>query len=44
MRPRGARHAVLVALGTGIGGGLLLSGEVYRGATGLGAELGHVVL
>ena len=41
---REARHAVLVALGTGIGSGLLLDGRIYRGATGVGAELGHVVL
>ncbi len=40
----GVRHAVMVSLGTGIAGGLLLNGEVYRGATGVGAELGHVVL
>jgi glucokinase len=40
----GARHAVMVSLGTGIGGGLWLNGDVYRGATGVGAELGHVVL
>jgi glucokinase len=41
---RNARHAVLVALGTGIGSGLLLDGRIYRGATGVGAELGHIVL
>jgi glucokinase len=41
---REARHAVLVALGTGIGSGLLFDGRIYRGATGVGAELGHVVL
>jgi glucokinase len=41
---RGARHAVLVALGTGIGGGLLLDGRIYRGARGFGAELGHIVV
>jgi glucokinase len=41
---RGARHAALVALGTGIGSGLLLDGRIYRGATGVGAELGHTVL
>jgi glucokinase len=40
----GTRHAVMVSLGTGIGGGLWLNGELYRGATGLGGELGHVVL
>jgi glucokinase len=41
---RTARHAVLVALGTGIGSGLLLDGRIYRGARGLGAELGHMVV
>jgi glucokinase len=41
---RGARHAVMVALGTGIGGALLLEGRLYRGAIGVGAELGHVVV
>jgi glucokinase len=41
---RGANHAVMLALGTGIGGALLLDGRVYRGALGLGAELGHVVV
>jgi glucokinase len=40
----GARHAVMVSLGTGIGGGLWLNGAVYRGASGVGAELGHAVL
>jgi glucokinase len=41
---KGARHAVMVLLGTGIAGGLWLNGEVYRGASGLGGELGHAVL
>jgi glucokinase len=41
---RGAEHALMVALGTGIGGGLLLGGRIYRGATGVGGELGHVVV
>jgi glucokinase len=41
---RGADHAVMIALGTGIGGGLLLGGRLYRGATGVGAELGHMVV
>jgi glucokinase len=40
----GARHAVMVCLGTGIGGGLWLNGEVYRGASGHAGELGHAVL
>ncbi|MBA3305795.1 MAG: ROK family protein, partial [Thermoleophilaceae bacterium] len=41
---RGADHAVLIALGTGIGGGLVLDGRIYRGARGFGAELGHMVV
>jgi glucokinase len=40
----GARHAVMISLGTGIGGGLWLNGDVYRGSTGVGAEMGHAVL
>jgi glucokinase len=41
---RSVSHAVLVALGTGIGSGLLLDGRVYRGSRGLGAEIGHMVI
>ena len=41
---RGLSHAVFVALGTGIGSGLLLDGRVYRGALGFGAEIGHMVV
>jgi glucokinase len=39
---RGARHVVMLTLGTGVGGGLVLDGELYRGSIGAGAELGHV--
>ena len=38
---RGVDTLVLFTLGTGIGGGLVLNGEVWRGAWGMGAELGH---
>jgi glucokinase len=41
---RGARVALLVAIGTGIGGGLLLDGKVFRGAYGVAPELGHLSL
>ncbi|MEJ3658395.1 ROK family protein [Actinomycetes bacterium KLBMP 9759] len=37
-------NMVLVTVGTGIGGGLVLDGRIYRGPTGLGAELGHIIL
>ncbi|EFL06294.1 ROK family protein [Streptomyces sp. AA4] len=41
---RGAGVAALVALGTGIGAGLLLDGEIYRGAHGVAPELGHLTV
>jgi glucokinase len=41
---QGAREAVVLTIGTGIGGGLILRGELYRGAIGSGAELGHTVI
>ncbi len=41
---RGAEYAVMLTIGTGIGGGLILGGEIYRGATGAGAELGHTAI
>jgi len=41
---RGARYVVMLTLGTGVGGGLILDGRPYRGATGVGAELGHIVI
>jgi glucokinase len=37
---RGKRNALLVTLGTGIGGGLLLDGKVRRGAHGAAGEMG----
>ncbi|MCL4472680.1 MAG: ROK family protein [Actinobacteria bacterium] len=41
---RGARQALMITMGTGIGGGIIIDGEVYRGATGSAAELGHIVI
>ncbi|HXV93137.1 MAG TPA: ROK family protein [Pseudonocardia sp.] len=35
---------ILVTVGTGIGGGMVLDGRIYRGPTGRGAELGHMIL
>jgi glucokinase len=39
---RGAPVAVMVTMGTGIGGGLVLGGALYRGAHGVGCEYGHM--
>lgn len=36
------RDFVMVTLGTGIGGGIVINGEVYEGATGAGGEIGHM--
>src|SRR5688572_30685898 len=41
---RGARDVVGLTIGTGIGGGLVLGGKLYRGSSGSGAELGHMVI
>ena len=38
---RGRREVLVVTLGTGIGGGLVINGEVHRGGHGLAAEIGH---
>ena len=35
---------MLLTIGTGIGGGLILGGRLYRGSIGSAAELGHVVI
>jgi len=39
---RGARDAVIVTLGTGIGGALVLDGRVHRGRNGMAGEFGHM--
>ncbi|MDR5704419.1 MAG: ROK family protein [Armatimonadota bacterium] len=39
---RGVDHLVYLTVGTGIGGGLILGGKVYRGAGGLAGEIGHI--
>src|SRR5215470_1032180 len=41
-RGRSVRSLVMLALGTGIGGGLVLQDRLIRGAVGFGGELGHV--
>lgn len=40
----GARSALLLTLGTGVGGGVLLDGKLVTGATGCAGELGHVAV
>jgi glucokinase len=39
-----AESLVMLTLGTGVGGGVVIDGRIFRGSSGLGAELGHVVV
>jgi len=41
---RGETNLVYVKVGTGIGSGLLLNGQIYRGATGSAGEIGHITI
>ncbi len=41
---RGHRHILCVAIGTGIGGALILDGKLYRGWKGSAGELGHLCI
>jgi glucokinase len=41
---KGVRNAVMITVGTGIGGGLIVEGELFRGSSGAAAELGHMVI
>jgi glucokinase len=37
-------NLVMLTVGTGVGGGIVIDGRVYRGATGAAAELGHTLI
>jgi glucokinase len=39
---RGCDHLMLLTIGTGIGGGIVTNGELYRGAYGVAGEFGHM--
>lgn len=41
---KGARNAVAITLGTGVGGGIIIDGKIYSGSNFAGAELGHMVI
>ena len=40
----GARNAVCITLGTGVGGGIIIEGRLYRGSSFAAGEIGHVPL
>ena len=39
---RGKRNALIVAIGTGVGGAIIVDGHLLRGAAGFGGEIGHI--
>ena len=41
---RGARHAIAVFIGTGLGGALIIDGRVYDGATGFAGDIGNYLV
>ena len=41
---RGTEFMLLLTLGTGVGGGIIIDGELYRGSIGTAGELGHITI
>ena len=41
---KGAKNAVCITLGTGVGGGIIIDGKIYSGSNFGGAEIGHTVI
>src|SRR5918911_4099560 len=41
---RGRREVFFITLGTGIGSGLIINGQIYRGAAGFAGEFGHMTI
>ncbi len=39
---RGCSDMVMLTMGTGVGGAIVVNGELYRGGHGIGGELGHI--
>ena len=41
---KGYKNVVVITLGTGVGGGVIINGQLYEGQYSAGAELGHIML
>ncbi len=41
---KGAKNAVILTLGTGVGAGIIIDGKIYSGSNGAGGEIGHTVI
>ncbi len=41
---QGHKNAIYLTISTGIGGGIVIDGRLFEGATGIGAEVGHMIM
>lgn len=41
---KGAKNAIAITLGTGVGAGIIIDGKIYSGSNFAGAEMGHMVI
>lgn len=41
---KGCRNMLMITVGTGVGGGLILNGDVYHGASDYAGEIGHMIV
>ncbi|MBO5222866.1 MAG: ROK family protein [Clostridia bacterium] len=41
---KGVKNAIMITLGTGVGGGIIIDGKIFEGAYSAAGELGHIVL
>jgi glucokinase len=39
-----AQTLVMITVGTGVGGGIVINGRIFRGATGAAPEIGHIII
>ena len=41
---RGSRHMLFLTVSSGVGGGIIIDGKLYRGASGAAGEVGHMTI
>lgn len=41
---KGVENAIMLTLGTGVGGGIIINGKKYSGNIGIGSEIGHMII
>lgn len=40
----GAQNIIMITLGTGVGGGIIINGKIFKGSHGVGSEIGHMII